>query len=341
MASPERILKALRGLVCVYKPVDIQLNSFKKTILNRIVEECNLVLPQAEQKIIDYPLVEENENGALVIVGSRRQRDYCHDPLVVGSSFRVEDIRMDEYTSMEATTSGVCLFGINEGCDLLPQIRDNAWSSTYRLEGTLGKKTRENLIKGRVTETAEFESISRGKVQKLFGKILSNFRRLSFELSGIDPQSETVFELARRGIPRPSVPGQLLMHRLELVIWKPPYFAIELSCSGETDATLRNFVNEIGLSLGTLASPVRLTRRGIGRFQAENALLSKQLNLQNFVRNIALNHEILLNHRRNTSPIFEETKPKELERKVIDAIGLRSQSEPLDAMKPYWKREYN
>lgn len=38
-------------------------------------------------------------------------------------------------------------------------------------------------------------------------KIKSHFRRSAFDLSGVDIQSEEAFEMARRGHPRPAVPG--------------------------------------------------------------------------------------------------------------------------------------
>lgn len=89
-------------------------------------------------------------------------------------------------------------------------------------------------------------------------------------------KSEEAFELARKGTPRAQLPGVQIVYNIELDSFKPPYFALHVQIVGETDMflryflfilfkiiekwCLRDFIHEIGLSLGTTASCVRLQR---------------------------------------------------------------------------------
>ncbi|CAJ0573176.1 unnamed protein product, partial [Mesorhabditis spiculigera] len=341
MASSRRLWAALQGVICVHKPADTHLASLKKRIIAQIVEQGNQAWEGRPPKEIELPIVTEGESGAIWITGTKKQPDYSEHPLVVGPMLHPQDVLVEELGDMEPTTSGICLLGLNDGCEQLPGILERAWPSRYRLEGILGRQTVDNEIKGRVMESGQYEPVSRGRMQKVISKMLANFRRLSFELSGVDAQSEAAFEMARKGIPRPSIPGQLLVQKMDLAVWAPPYFALDLTCSGETDATLRNFVLQIGGSVGTVASPTKLIRLGVGPFLPEHALLWKQLNLQNIVRNIAANRKMLTDFKADQSPVFEEAEPVSVVKGLLDTKKLNSaDDEEVDAMRPYWGREY-
>ncbi|KAE9412119.1 hypothetical protein Angca_002100, partial [Angiostrongylus cantonensis] len=80
-------------------------------------------------------------------------------PLVSGDAFRPEDIRLEEVHQMESTSSGVCLFALNEKCESIPEILARSWVNSYRLDGVLGRETDKHTIKGRVTAKADYGKV--------------------------------------------------------------------------------------------------------------------------------------------------------------------------------------
>ncbi|KAK6036077.1 hypothetical protein COOONC_26418 [Cooperia oncophora] len=83
---------------------------------------------------------------------------------------------------------------------------------------------------------------------------------MTFQAAEVDIQSEAAFELARKGLPRAQLAGAQIVYMCTVKHFNLPYFAIQVQCVGETDAFLRCFIHELGVSLGTTASCVRLQR---------------------------------------------------------------------------------
>ncbi|KAK6022554.1 Ribosomal family S4e [Ostertagia ostertagi] len=104
-----RLWKALNGLICVYKPVDLSITGLKRQIVKRICADGNEVVGMPRLPLIKMPIVEPHEtSGALLVVGEKEVQDYTLHPLVCGEAFRPEDIRLEEVHYMESTSSGVC-----------------------------------------------------------------------------------------------------------------------------------------------------------------------------------------------------------------------------------------
>ncbi|PIO57484.1 hypothetical protein TELCIR_21102, partial [Teladorsagia circumcincta] len=103
------------------------------------------------------PIVEPHEtSGALLVVGEKEVPDYTLHPLVCGEAFRPEDIRLEEVHYMESTSSGVCVFALNDECEKIPEIQSRSWVNNYRLEGVFGRETNKHMIKGRVTLKVDY-----------------------------------------------------------------------------------------------------------------------------------------------------------------------------------------
>ncbi|VDO40797.1 unnamed protein product [Haemonchus placei] len=155
-----KLWKALNGLICVYKPVDLSISGLKKQIVKRICADGNEVVGMPRLPMIKVPIVEPHEtSGALLVVGEQEIQDYTLHPLVCGETFRPEDIRLEEVHFMESTSSGVCVtsvFALNDECDKIPEIQARSWVNNYRLEGIFGRETNKHTIKGRVTLRADY-----------------------------------------------------------------------------------------------------------------------------------------------------------------------------------------
>eukprot|EP00080_Pristionchus_pacificus_P000753 PDM60773.1 rps-4 [Pristionchus pacificus] len=250
-----------------------------------------------------------------------------------GETFRTEDLRVEELHQLETASSGVCVFGVNDGVDQLEELRSQQWANQWRIECVLGRETHKHEIKGKVTRKEAFDHVNKQKVKKLLTKVIGDYRRMSFELAEVEMQSSEAFQIASRGIPRPKLPGSQMVVGLKMLLFKLPYLAVSIDSIGETDAWLRCMVNEFGLALDTTASPVRLIRRSIGPFRAEHTVLERQLSLQNIVDNISLTSRLVKEYPYDRDVVIESGKDTSEE-------GFGRRKEEFDAMRPAWPRDY-
>uniref|UniRef100_A0A914N445 Pseudouridine synthase II N-terminal domain-containing protein n=1 Tax=Meloidogyne incognita TaxID=6306 RepID=A0A914N445_MELIC len=240
------------------------------------------------------PIVEEHkESGSLLIVGKRQQIDYSLHPSIVGEMFRPEEFQMEPLNPLEPSSSGVCVFGLNDGCDRLEAIRSLAWFNEYFIEAELGRGTHLNSIRGTVNSRMEYDHVSQHQLSTLLSLLRLQYKKASFEFANLNMQSQQAFELARRGAPRPRVLGSPLIFGLDLCYFKLPYFKLNIQINGETDQFLCDFIHEIGLNLSTVASTRKLRRTRQGFFGIEHALLDKHFHLESVLKNILMCEKIL------------------------------------------------
>lgn len=76
-------------------------------------------------------------------------------------------------------------------------------------------------------------------MKKLLTRVQAQFKRASFELMNVDPQSQDAFEIARKGAPRPKVLDSPLVYSTELMHFEMPYFTLRLNVTSENDSFLR------------------------------------------------------------------------------------------------------
>ncbi|KAI6209206.1 putative tRNA pseudouridine synthase 2 [Aphelenchoides besseyi] len=344
----------LNGFLCVYKPRDVSLAALKKNLMKRLSTAGNS-LEHPRPPLIEKPIVKPHKKtGALMVVGMRKQVDYSLHPLVYGMTFRPEDILLDELEPTEVTTSGVCLFAVNEGCERLEAVRELAWANEYILTGVLGEKSDKNLLRSKVVMKAKYDHVNKILFEKKLSKLRHQYRRLSYELANVDIQSEEAFELASEGKIRPKVLGSPVLYDIQLLNFHPPWFQLKVISVCENDEYLRLLVNQIAVEMKTLARPTRIQRLRIGPFQRPHALLDKYFQLPNVIKNIKMCNRIIdhyLGQGRgdlmssldgdnmislvNDYNLTDEKLQIELERSVNDEL------EDGDSLRIAWGRSYD
>uniref|UniRef100_F1LAL8 tRNA pseudouridine synthase 2 n=1 Tax=Ascaris suum TaxID=6253 RepID=F1LAL8_ASCSU len=345
--SASDIWSVLHGVICVHKPRDVSLTSLKKILVSAICSDANECIPPPRIPTIELPIVEPHpKSQALVIVGMRKQLDYSSHPLVVGQPFRKEDIRIEEMHYLGPASSGVCLFGINDGCEQLEGLRERAWINEYRLLGQLGRETHKNEIRGKVVVKREYDGVTRYRMQKLLSRVQAQYKRLAFELANVDLQSQEAFELACKGLPRAKILGTPIVYGISLNSFKAPHFSLTLNCVSETDSFLRDFIREIAISLGTTASCRRLLCSRIGPFDAEHSLLDKHFTLSNIFTNMRLCRGIIEKDAVDSDANIVQNKPhiainEVIEDQLIEVLNEEPSEEVVDdCLRIAWGREY-
>lgn len=336
--SRKELWKALSGVLCVYKHSGISSSALIKLVTRQISETVAEIESTSRLKLplISLPLVEPHcKSGALVVVGHNQLADYRYHPLVSGRSIRAEDIQILDVLPLSTNSSGVCLFGVNDGCDLVPELMAKSWTNVYRLDG---------ILKNNSSNPVEVAKISRHKIEKVLSRMESEFRTASFKHANVDLESSEAFELARRGVPRAQLPGAQIVYSIDLNWFRSPRFSVTAQCSGEDDEMLRQLVENIGIILGVESATIRLQRQSLGPFGSEDSLLEKQTSLQNIVRNIQLNRKIISSSESIDKRVVTETgnESSTKSREVFDGFGLKESTtlNDYDAMRPAWPRNY-
>ncbi|KAI1723431.1 putative tRNA pseudouridine synthase 2 [Ditylenchus destructor] len=309
-------------------------------LINAICTQGN-ELGDSEVPTIEVPIVEPHpKSQALVVVGKRKQLDYSLHPLVVGKIFRPEDIHIEQLQDLGKASSGVCLLGINDGCDELESIRERAWLNDYSLEGEFGRESHEHRIKGREVAQASFGHVTRKHIERFLSKTRMQYKRVSFEFANADLQSQEAFELARQGSP--------IVYNVELKTYRPPNFRLNMQVTGETDVFLRGFIHETGCSLETTACPRSLRRSRQGPFNVEHALLDKYFHLVSILKNIQMCNKIVAQSMRKDTDVVQQMRLTDLENKtLIETFQLDDQKyaeelpESEDCLRLPWGRSYD
>uniref|UniRef100_A0A914HDZ7 Pseudouridine synthase II N-terminal domain-containing protein n=1 Tax=Globodera rostochiensis TaxID=31243 RepID=A0A914HDZ7_GLORO len=341
----------LNGFLCIFKPRDVSISALEKLLLRRICEQANCLDPCRPLPTVELPIVESHsKSGALVVVGKRTQVDYSKHPLMVGQMFRPEEMRIEVLNFLEPSCSGVCLFGLNDGCDDLETIRDRAWLNEYFLEGELGRETVEHHIRGKVAARAEFDHVTLHKLKCVLSMIRMQFKKTSLKFANVDMQSQEAFELARRGVPRPKVLGSPLIYGIELRHYKLPNFKLSVQVTGEQCPFMRKLIHEIGCCLHTTACPRRVRRVREGCFGLDHALLDKHFHLESIVKNLLMSTKMvnasLAQDNTDVIQVKSESQIEE-ERQMVDKFRLRDEwtealvdDEEEDSLRLPWGRDY-
>ncbi|KAL7076541.1 hypothetical protein ACQ4LE_004337 [Meloidogyne hapla] len=352
------IQNLLNGIVCLFKPRDIPLPVLQRLFLKEICDQANVLAQCRPIPLIEMPIVEAHkESGALLVVGKSQQIDYSMHPLIVGEMFRPEEFYMEALNPLEPSSSGVCVFGLNDGCDRLDAIRSLAWINEYFIEAELGRGTNQNSIRGKVNARMEYDHVSQHRLNTLLSLLRLQYKKASFEFANINMESQQAFELARCGAPRPKILGSPLIFDLDLCYFNLPYFKLNIQITGENDQFLCDFIHEIGLNLSTVASTRKLRRTRQGFFGIEHALLDKHFHLESILKNILMCEKILaenLEKSLNSDIIEMNDENKKEENKLIikqktflerykltnDDLENENLPEPEDCLKLPFGREY-
>ncbi|KAK0404478.1 hypothetical protein QR680_017469 [Steinernema hermaphroditum] len=317
--GPSEVGKLLNGVVTVCKQRDVSVSSLRSALIAKICEEGNS-LGDLFVPTVEIPVVEPHtKSQALVVVGMKKQLDYSLHPLVSGFPFREEDIRFEEMHYQDPMTSGLCVIGVNDGCDDLPELRKKNWINCFDIDAQLGRQTLNNDIRGKVVATQPYEHVTRYRLEKVFTRLKSQFKRASFELMHCDLQSEEAFEAARKAIK----------------YFKPPHIGLQIQCTGVNVKFLTSFVQELGFMVDSTASVRRLHCSRVGPFLAENAIVPRDISLSSIIKNVVNNRRIIAGYKTGPSLSSAEYTPSE-EEHTEEEESVKD----VDCVKMSWARGY-
>lgn len=280
------VWNALKGILCIHKPSGLRLSHLLNDVNDKIISELNKNNPETNQR---YEIIENiQKEGGLI--------DYSSHPNVLGDGYDTHDIELDAINDLSEFSSGLSVISINAP-DLAKNIREDIPLRQYLLQAEVGKATDNSLCFGKVLQKSTWSHL-KGRPQlleKLLANIRSSHQRDAFRQAGVNLRSSEAYQLALKGLVKPTKehPGATLIYGLECVTYQLPYFHLRVTCVNESPIYLAELVAEIGLKLRTTAVLNGINLVKYGAFSSANALLIKDINLQNVINNIHRNHQAL------------------------------------------------
>ncbi|KFD48668.1 hypothetical protein M513_10452 [Trichuris suis] len=279
--------RLLNGVCSLCKPSEITIDRLTKVLIDNLARELNQ-MDDTPLKLYHRPVFREDPITAeLRVVDHVTQIDYSDHPLVIGRRYLPIDFQVQCIQNLEYFTSGVCIFGINDGCDqLVPKIKKARFLHAYHVTGLLGRATLDQTVRSKIVEKATYGHVTKSRMDTVLAKFEAENAKAAFNFAGVDMQSQKAFELASRGLVRPREDSSAIFYRLKCLQLRRPFFTLEVQCINESDNCLKTLIHEIGLSMKTVASCVSIKKVRDGPFDLDHCLLEKHWTLENIINNI-------------------------------------------------------
>nr|CAG4641908.1 EOG090X0AGI [Eurycercus lamellatus] len=317
----------LHGVLCVYKPPRMSSERLRYCVINNICRDINQLEPQEPRAFVKIEpkirQLESEDQAAPSEYSIIKTTNLADLELVSGPPIKIEDIRCSWASTLGWRTSGVMIFGINDGNKNMRKLVESRPLSVYQIKGLFGLATDNHWNDGKVFEKTINPYITKVKIDRVLASIQSSNQRNMFDYCGVDPTSQTAYELASKGLLRPAVKGPTLVYSIKCIAFEPPNFTLEIHCINENEHYLSLLVHDLGLSLKTSAVCEQIRCIRYGCFTVEDALLRKHWSMEHFPQHMVQNWETLSTYLTKVTPNFTNyTKPHESESRQKDETRI-------------------
>ena len=215
---------------------------------------------------------------------------WSDNPLVVGPRFTTKNIQFEYVNSEGFHTSGLVVFGIGpEGVEKAHKLRLSNYLKTYEIAGQFGRATHNFFHDGRVKErtTANKASMTRPRFIQAIQNMVSSFRVNMLISMGIEPDSQSAYELLASGPVRPiHNRTDPIVYNLLCTHFKVPEFTILAQVINTNETYLAGIIHTLGFKMRSTAFVTKLRCLSMGQFKSDLAILEKYVNVENVLENI-------------------------------------------------------
>ncbi|XP_070452846.1 pseudouridylate synthase TRUB2, mitochondrial isoform X2 [Equus przewalskii] len=156
---------------------------------------------------------------------------------------------------LDAQASGVLVLGVGRGRRLLTDMYNAHLTKDYTVRGLLGKATDDFCEDGRLVEKTTYDHVTREKLDRILALIQGSHQKALVMYSSLDLQTQEAYEMAVRGLIRPTDKSPMLITGIRCLHFAPPEFL-----------------------LGPFLPPAwRAKHQGETRLQQRDSLLTRQL----------------------------------------------------------------
>ncbi|GFX16721.1 mitochondrial mRNA pseudouridine synthase Trub2 [Trichonephila clavipes] len=281
--------KYLNGVFCVYKPSKTNIYGVRHSIALNLCKDLNdMEKRPPRDRVLLNGSVSSGKPFSVECVPN-----YADHELVSGPRYQTQDIRLRWIKNMGSEPSGILLMTINDGCKFVDVLETSNYLRKYEVKGKFGCASDTFMADGKIRERSTYSHIRQSSLDRLLASIQSCNQALSYRYSKLDIHSQAAYELASKGLIRPSGKTDPIIYGIRCIDFNLPGFTLEIQCINETDTYLAELVHQIGVYLKSSAVCVQLRRTQFGYFTLEHALLRKHWTLEHILNNITLCKQIL------------------------------------------------
>jgi len=191
------------------------------------------------------------------------------------TSFRVASLvrrrsgvrRVGHTGTLDPTATGVLLICLGAATRLSEYVME--LPKTYRADVRLGVATDTFDAAGTPVSEIDPSGVSREQVEEALATFLGETEQVPPLYSAIKHAGEPLYRYARSQREVHPQPRRVVIHRLELLDFRPPLLTIEMQCGKGT--YVRSLAHDLGQRLGCGAHLASLVRLRVGFFALEDA----------------------------------------------------------------------
>nr|XP_002130921.1 mitochondrial mRNA pseudouridine synthase Trub2-like [Ciona intestinalis]XP_004226081.1 mitochondrial mRNA pseudouridine synthase Trub2-like [Ciona intestinalis] len=280
--------RMLEGVLAVYKPAGLGINSLHNQIISKLLTDMNnLEQRPQKQRLLSKVQTANSTNQSLI--PQTNVPDWSDHILVTGPRYRNEDFHISFGNLLDADACGVQVIGVKKkGEKQLKRLKYMKLSSTYRAFGQFGLTSMSHSPKTRILERSTWDHLSSDKINRVLMAMQGAHRNAMLRDSGLELSSHKAYELASKGLLRPMEGNEPVIVDLKLSSLNLPHFSLEVTCLNDTCGFIRKLVHEVAAELRSSAICTKLQRQRVSVFSHDNkhTLLSHQMNVNNFINSI-------------------------------------------------------
>jgi tRNA pseudouridine55 synthase len=150
-----------------------------------------------------------------------------------------------------------------------------AGGKTYIGEVTLGASTDTYDAYGAVTQRSDYVGITRADVEAQLPLFTGLVMQQPPMYSAVKHAGQRLYDLARAGVQVERPSREVVVHRLQLLEWKPPRMVIQVECG--KGFYMRSLAHDLGSALGCVAHLSELARTKAGPFALDGAITVERM----------------------------------------------------------------
>jgi tRNA pseudouridine55 synthase len=166
--------------------------------------------------------------------------------------------------SLDPLASGLLPICLGQATRFSGYLLDAAKS--YRVTGRLGARTATGDAEGEVVETCAWEHLDADAFAAVLGDFRGQIMQVPPMYSALKQGGERLYRKARRGETVERESREIEVYRLELEVWDPPSFVLDVACSKGT--YVRTLVEDTARAAGSCAHVAALRRYAAGPYAA-------------------------------------------------------------------------
>ncbi|XP_065226945.1 pseudouridylate synthase TRUB2, mitochondrial [Planococcus citri] len=280
--------KLLDGIVCIYKsPPSYSMNHLRHVFFQKLSDHLNSLKCRDVKEYVD--IIGDTSKELTV----RVTQNYADHPLAVGPRYMPQDFRWKYVNLLGERTTGLCVLGVNEGCQFAQEYKQAQPLKVYHVKGRLGLLTNTCFADGKPTFKCNYNFLTIDDINRVVAAVQANHQKNLFHLTGVDLQSQSAYELASSGLIRPAVKDAPVIYNIKCIDFSSPDFTLEITSLNEDEEYLLKVILDVGYFLKNVASTVSIRCIRVGFFNIELALLKKHFTVENVLENMKKCYNII------------------------------------------------